>query len=84
MQLTTNLQATASYWANLQVSISNDWKEQDFRLYYYLQFADTLKYILKNIFIGIIKEQCSDQGASKWKYLKGCQNNVSDIQCRFK
>jgi len=30
--------------------------------YYYLQLVDTLKYILKDIFICTIKEQCSDKG----------------------
>jgi len=34
---------------------------------YYVQLANTVKYILKNIFMCIIKEQCSDQGESKWK-----------------
>jgi len=29
---------------------------------YYLQLADTLKYISKNIFICIMEEQCSDEG----------------------
>ena len=33
-------------------------------MYYYLQLADTLKYILKDIFICIIKEQCFDEGES--------------------
>jgi len=27
-----------------------------------------LQYILNNIFICIIKEQCSDQGESQWKH----------------
>jgi len=33
--------------------------------YYYPEFADTAKYILKDIFICIIEEQCSDQEESK-------------------
>jgi len=33
-------------------------------VYYYLQLADTLKYILKDTFICIIKEQCFDEGES--------------------
>ena len=32
---------------------------------YYVQLAATVKYISKDIFICIIKEQCSDQGESK-------------------
>ena len=63
---------------------SIDWKEQDFGVYYYLQLADTVKYILKDIFICIIEEQCSDQGKSKWKCLKDCQNNVNDRLCQIK
>jgi len=46
---------------------SIDRKAWDFGEYYYLQLADTVKYIFKDIFIYIIKEQCSDQGESKWK-----------------
>jgi hypothetical protein len=38
---------------------------QLFGVYYYPELADTVKYILKNIFICIIKEQCSDQEESK-------------------
>ena len=48
--------------------MSIDRKEWDFGVYYYLPSADTVKYILKDIFICIIKEQCSDQGESKWKH----------------
>jgi hypothetical protein len=36
-----------------------DWNERDFGVDYYLQSADTVKDILKVIFIGIIKEQWS-------------------------
>jgi len=32
--------------------------------YYYPEFVDTVKYILKDIFICIINEQCSDQEES--------------------
>jgi len=46
---------------------SIDPKELHFGMYYYLQLADTVKYISKDIFICIIKEQCCDQGESKWK-----------------
>jgi len=58
--------------------ISIDWEERDFVVFYYLQLADTVKHILKDIFICIIKEQCSDQWESEWKRLKGFQNNVND------
>jgi len=34
---------------------------QHFGDYYFPDFADTVKYILKDIFICIITEQCSDQ-----------------------
>jgi len=79
MQLTSILQTTAAYWANLTVKLSIDQMEQDFWVYYYLQLADTLKYIWKNIFICIIKEQCSDEGESTWRRYKGCQNTINDI-----
>ena len=46
MQLTSILQMTAAYWANLTVKISIDQMKRDFGVYYYLQLADTLKYIL--------------------------------------
>jgi hypothetical protein len=36
-----------------------------FVVHYNPQFADMLKYILKAIFICIIKEQCGDHGQSK-------------------
>jgi len=68
MQLTSILKTGAAYWANLQMMTSIDRKEWDFGVYYYLPSADTVKYILKDIFICIIKEQCSDQGESKWKH----------------
>jgi len=35
--------------------------------YHYLQLADTLKYILKDIFICTIKEQCSDKWKRTWR-----------------
>jgi hypothetical protein len=37
----------------------------DFGDDYYPELADTEKYILKNIFICIIKEQCSNQEESE-------------------
>ena len=39
-----------------------------FEYYYHLQLVDTFKYILKDQFIWIIKEQCSDKGESPWKW----------------
>jgi len=79
MQLTSILQTTAAYWANLPVKMSIDRIEWVLGVYYYLQLADTLKYILKDIFICIIKEQCSDKGESTWRRYKGCHNTVNDI-----
>jgi len=44
-----------------------EWRQELFerngtlQYYYYLQLADTLKYILKDVIICMIKEQCSDQ-----------------------
>ena len=35
-----------------------------FEYYYYLQLVDSLKNILNDICISIIKEQCSDKGES--------------------
>jgi len=66
MQLTSILKTRAAYWVILQVMTSIDPKERDFRVYYYLQLVDTLKYISKERFICNIKEQRSDQGESEW------------------
>jgi len=38
-----------------------------FEYYYYLQLADTLKYILKDILICIITEQYRNKGKSTWR-----------------
>jgi hypothetical protein len=38
---------------------------RDFEHYYYAELVDTVKYILNDIFICIIKEQCCDQEESK-------------------
>jgi len=84
MQLTSILQTTAAYWADLTVEISIDRMERDFWMYYYLQLADTLKHILKNIFICIIKEQCIDEGESTWRRYKDCQNTDNDILGQIK
>jgi len=67
MQLTFILQTRAAFWVNLQVRMSIDWKERDIWVYCYLQLADTVKCIVKVIFICIIKEQCSDEAESKWR-----------------
>jgi len=72
MQLTFILKTRAAYWANLAVITSIDRMARHFGDYYYDEFADTVKYILQDIFIWIIKEQCSDQEESKWKRYKGC------------
>jgi len=58
--------------------------ERGFGVYYYLQLADTLKYILKDVFIWIIKVQCSDKVESTWRRYKGCQNTVNDILGQIK
>jgi len=79
MQLTSILWTTAANGANLTVKMSIDRMKQDCWVYYYLQLADTLKYILKDIFICIIKEQCFDEGESIWRQYKGCQNTINDI-----
>jgi len=84
MQLTSILQMTAASWANLTVTMSINRKEQDFWVYYYLQLADTLKSILKDIFICIIQEQCIDEGESTWRWYKGCQNTINDILGQIK
>jgi len=44
---------------------SIDPKERNVGDYYYLQSVDTVKFMLKDIFISIIKEQCSGEGESK-------------------
>jgi len=67
MRLTFILQMKAAYWANLQVRTRIDRKEQNVWVYHYLQLADTVKYILKDIFIQIIKEQWRHEGESQWK-----------------
>jgi len=64
--------------------MSIDRKEWDFGLYYYLQLADTVKYILKYILIYIIKEQYTDNGKNQQKLKKCCQDNVNDKWCQNK
>jgi len=46
------------------VKPSVDRKEWDLCAYSYLQSADTLKYIFKDIFICIMNEQSSNEGES--------------------
>jgi len=84
MQWTSILQTTAAHWANLTVKMSIDRMERDFWVYYYLQLVDTLKYILKDIFICIIKEQFIDEGESTWRRYKACQNTINDILGQIK
>jgi len=67
MQVTFILRTRAAYWPNLAVMTSIDRMASHFGDYYYPEFADTVKFILKDIFICIIKEQCTDQEESKWK-----------------
>jgi hypothetical protein len=57
----------AAYCVNLQVIISIDRKKQDIEAYYYIQLVDTVRNMLKGIFIFIIMEQCNNQRESKWK-----------------
>jgi len=52
--------------------MSIDRKTWDFGDYYYF------------IYLGVIKEQCSDQEESKSKCQKGGQNNVNDGLCQIK
>ena len=63
MQTTSILQTRAAYQATGYVELNIDQKEQHFWLYYQQQLADTLKYILKDLFVCIVKEHCSD----KWQ-----------------
>jgi len=79
MQLTSILQKTAASWANLTVKMSIDRMSRHCWVYYYLQSADTLNYISKDLFICIIKEHCFDEGESIWRQYKACQNTINDI-----
>jgi HEPN domain-containing protein len=42
-----------------------DRKEWNLAVYHSQQFVDSVKYILKDIFIGIVKEPKCDQGESQ-------------------
>jgi hypothetical protein len=46
------------------VMMTIDQKERDFGVYYCLQLADTVRCIIKDIFISISEAQCSDQEES--------------------
>jgi len=48
-------------------------------MYHYLPLAHTIKYILKDIFVLIIEEQCSDQEEYQRKRYQGCEINENDI-----
>jgi len=65
MQLSFILQTREADWGNLPARTSIHRREHDFRVYYCLQLVDTVKYILKHIFVYIIKEQGSDEGESE-------------------
>jgi hypothetical protein len=67
MQLTFILKTTAAYSANLAVMTSIDQMAWYFGDYYYPESADNVKYILEDIFVCSIKEQCSDQEESEGK-----------------
>jgi len=69
----------SSQLAKRTVKMSIDSMQGVFGVYYYVQIADTLKCILNDIFISIIKEQCSDKEESTRRHYKGCQNTVDDI-----
>jgi len=84
MQLTSIVQTTAAYCANVTVKMSINRMELDFWVYYHLNLLDTLMYILNDIFICIIREQCSDEGESTWRWYKGCQNTINDILDQIK
>jgi len=68
MQLSFSLTTRAAYWANLAVRMSIDIKERYDWGFHYLQVADTVKYILYDICISIIENQCSDHGEYQRKW----------------
>jgi hypothetical protein len=53
-------------------------------VYYYIQLVDSLMYILNDIFICIIIEQCSDKEESVCRELKGCQHTITDTVWQMK
>ena len=67
MEQTFILKIQVAYWANLPVMTCIDWMARDFGDFYYPESAYTVKYILMDILICNIREQCSDQQESKWK-----------------
>jgi hypothetical protein len=62
MQLTAILKTIAAFECIRQQRWELTEANGIFEYYHYLQLADTLKYIIKGIFICIIKEQCSNKG----------------------
>jgi len=68
----------------MAVMASIDRMAWDFGNHYHPESADTSKYILKDVLICIIKEQCSDQKGSKRKCYKGCQIDVNNGLCQIK
>jgi len=68
MQLTFILKTRAADWENLAVMTSIDRIAWNFGESSYPELADTVQYVLKDISIYIIKEQCSYQEESKWKH----------------
>jgi len=84
MQLTSILQTTAANWVKLTVMMSIERMKRDCWVNYYLASVDTLKYILKDIFICIIEEQRIDEGESTWRWYTGCQNKITDVLGQIK
>ena len=78
MQLRFILKTRAADWAKLAVMTSSDRMAQHVGYYYSPEFLSTVKYILKDIFICINKEQCSDQEEHEWKREKGCPIILND------
>jgi len=74
MQLTFILKSRVAYRANLAVMTSIDRMARHFGDYYYPEFADTVKYILQDIFISIFNEQYSYQEESKMKVIERLPN----------
>jgi hypothetical protein len=78
------LQTTAANWANLSVTMSVDSIKQDISVFYCLQLADNVTYILKDILICIIKEQSIDEAESTWRQYKRWKNTINDISDKIK
>jgi len=50
---------------NQVVVTSSDPMAQHCGDYFYLEFMDTVKHIFKDVFVGIMKEQCTDHNERK-------------------